>query len=250
MANQNNFFLSSGLHHDSNFLRSLPDEDEQSASNHGPPWLDRSRQSRHSPGDRRLPWSPLQQSPPAAAAFTTQANSYTGPEYRPVISGSSNSHYLEARSFLFNTPGRARHQEPSRPTLTYASVPLDHQIPRFIPPAVESPSNLDQYINEPHPDPAVRQHFLWPSDPEPIMPSASRPRKRSAAEATTERPKKARHDSEELEEVNLTSDDPIEAALEKERQELVKSQQKDSEDEPKSFGKMSCIICMDNFTDA
>lgn len=40
----------------------------------------------------------------------------------------------------------------------------------------------------------------------------------------------------------------MDAVLEKERQELLKSQENEEEDGPKRFGSMNCIICMDNFT--
>ena len=55
----------------------------------------------------------------------------------------------------------------------------------------------------------------------------------------------------DVEEVNLTSEEgSAQALLEKEREELVKTQLGHSgdDDKPKRFNDMTCIICLDNFT--
>jgi len=55
----------------------------------------------------------------------------------------------------------------------------------------------------------------------------------------------------DIEEVNLVSEEgSAQALLEKEREELVKTQlgQDGDDDKPKRFNDMTCIICLDNFT--
>lgn len=52
---------------------------------------------------------------------------------------------------------------------------------------------------------------------------------------------------DEIEAVDLATDDAVQNLLQKEREDLVKSQNENNN--VTKFGDMSCIICMDNFTD-
>ncbi|KAF2148186.1 hypothetical protein K461DRAFT_58020 [Myriangium duriaei CBS 260.36] len=90
--------------------------------------------------------------------------------------------------------------------------------------------------------------------------SGSDPRKRSLRQVQDDNDepsqvKRQRHSGSsaqglELEEVDLTTGNDIaQAMLKKEREDLVTSQKPDDDSAPKSFGEMTCIICMDNFTD-
>jgi len=54
--------------------------------------------------------------------------------------------------------------------------------------------------------------------------------------------------SNDIEEIDLATEGSDQAILEKERAELVQTQRGDDEDQPKSFGKITCMICLDNFT--
>ena len=88
--------------------------------------------------------------------------------------------------------------------------------------------------------------------------SSSRARKRSLPKDNNDesREKKRVHQSpssrlsQEVEEIDLVNEEgSAEALLDKERADLVKTQQsKDGSDKSKTFGQMNCIICLDNFT--
>ncbi|KAF2225814.1 hypothetical protein BDZ85DRAFT_294255 [Elsinoe ampelina] len=225
MQNHNSFASSSNWHRNGTFFSTLSEDDDREI---GPPWLDHTRprpdESLPSASTHRLP---PQQAPSDSRYFTNSSGV----------------------SFIQSERPRVPSQALSRPTLPHFTHSSDRNSSAWRAPVTHPPSDwerYDHYVIEPHP--VVFQRS--PSEAlSPIMPSAPPSRKRVAIDSGRERPKKIRQNSEDLEEINLTSDDPMEAVLEQERQELVKSQQKDDEDGPKPFGKMSCIICMDTFTD-
>lgn len=94
----------------------------------------------------------------------------------------------------------------------------------------------------------------------PAMPSASasRVRKRSSAQSRAEPPPNkrprlspsgSRSNAIDIEEVDSADEGNAQILLDKERVDLVKTQQNKNGDEtPKRFGEMNCIICLDNFT--
>ncbi|KAG8631393.1 hypothetical protein KVT40_000533 [Elsinoe batatas] len=235
MQNHNSFASSSNWHRNGRIFSTLSEDDDREI---GPPWLDHTRprpdESLASASTHRLPPQP----PPSEPRYFTNSRraSFSQPEHPQSTAGLAHH-------------GPAPSHAHSRPTLPHFTHSSDRNLPAWRAPVTHPPSDwerYDQYVIEPHP--VVFQRS--PSEAlSPIMPSAPQSRKRVAIDSGRERPKKMRQNSEDLEEINLTSDDPMEAVLEQERQELVKSQQKDDEDGPKPFGKMSCIICMDNFTD-
>ncbi|GAB7339556.1 hypothetical protein MBLNU457_6165t1 [Dothideomycetes sp. NU457] len=82
--------------------------------------------------------------------------------------------------------------------------------------------------------------------------SATQTRKRSHAtnshdDDPTSSTKRSRI-SNDVEEIDLATEGSDQAILEKERAELVQTQRGDDEDQPKSFGQITCMICLDNFT--
>ena len=167
---------------------------------------------------------------------------------------------------------------PTQPTATdnFSTLPTDQQItfqrrvgiPRFssmtehqiMPHSSEDRAAPRPYqtVSNPAPSASSSRHrdpLASSTHSELSAPSASRPLKRS--QATLSRPlghehKRARlsPSSDDVEEIDLATEEGSEQKLlGKERTELVKTQQGgDDDDGPKSFGKMSCIICLDNFT--
>jgi len=84
------------------------------------------------------------------------------------------------------------------------------------------------------------------------MPVASSSQSKKRPHATQEEgslPAKRSRISNDVEEIDLATDQGSDRAiLEKEREELVHTQKGDDADQPKPIGKITCMICLDNFT--
>ncbi|PSK43083.1 hypothetical protein B9Z65_7037 [Elsinoe australis] len=238
MADSNDFFSSFGLHHDSNFFHRVSYAEDELAGG-SPSWRGRSSHNNDnssrpwedfvSPVNRSQPHPPSQRhdsypnrnpfTPPPRVQYRDSADFSSDPFMRAVhTSQSSTSTYPYTPRFVATAPQLIPSAQPRTSTF---------HIPTQTPP---SPEELFRYANSPRPP-----HPYFDDE---MPPSASRSRKRPAPEPTSDRPKRTRvpDSEEEIDEVNLTSDDPMDAVLEKERQELLKSQENEGEDGPKRFG--------------